>query len=188
MTRTVTALYDSRSEAESACERLTTKFETCSTKIIDQNSGADAGSSGGTSETSLSDLYVSDEDRDAYGEGVRRGGFMLCAEVDSDEDADSIVEVLEQTSAVDMDQRQQDWRSEGWQPSSSSGGQMGTGTAGQTSSEFGNQSEARNVGTRQADRGGSGVRSYTRETRSESDRSSNEGGNATFGAGRDDQS
>jgi len=35
---------------------------------------------------------------------------MLCAEVDSDEHADSIIEVLEQTSAVDMDQRQQDWQ------------------------------------------------------------------------------
>jgi len=188
MTRTVTALYDSRSEAESACERLTTKFETCSTKIIDQNSGADAGSSVATSESSLSDLYVSDEDRDAYGEGVRRGGFMLCAEVDSDEDADSIVEVLEQTSAVDMDQRQQDWRSEGWQPGSSSGGQLGMDPAGQTSGDFGGQAGTRNFGTRQPDRGSSSIRSYARETRSESDRSSSEGGNATFGAGRDDQS
>ena len=68
-------------------------------------------------------------ERDAYGEGVRRGGFMLCAEVDSDEDADRIVAVLEQTSPVDMDQRQQDWRSEGWQQSSSPSGQMGRDSA-----------------------------------------------------------
>jgi len=183
MTRTVTALYDSRSEAESACERLTNQFETCSAKIIDQDSGADAGSSGGETTTPLSTLYVSDEDRNAYGEGVRRGGFMLCAEVDSDEDADSIIQVLEQTSAVDMDQRQQDWRSEGWQPASSSGGKMGTDTAGRTSSEFGNQSEARNVGTRQAERGSSSIRSYARETRGESDGSND----APFAAERDDR-
>ena len=167
MTRTVTALYDSRSEAESACERLTTKFETCSAKIIDQNSGADAGSSGGGSESSLSNLYVSDEDRDAYGEGVRRGGFMLCAEVSSDEDADNIVKVLEQTSAVDMDQRQQDWRTDGWQPGSSSGSQMGSAPASGTSGDMGSQSAARNVGTRQSERGGSSVRSYARDADSE---------------------
>ena len=187
MTRTVTALYDSRIEAEVACERLTSTFETCSTKIIDQNSGADAGRSRGPSDSSLSNLYVSDEDRDAYGEGVRRGGFMLCAEVSSDEDADDIVKVLEQTSAVDMDQRQQDWRTDGWQPSSSLGSPMSDAPASGTSSDMGGESTARNVGTRQTERGGSSVRSYARETQSESDRSSNEGGNATFGAGRDDQ-
>ena len=167
MTRTVTALYDSRIEAEVACERLTTKFETCSTKIIDQNSGADASSSGGPGDSSLSDLYVSDEDRDAYGEGVRRGGFMLCAEVSSDEDADNIVKVLEQTSAVDMDQRQQDWRTDGWQPGSSSGSQMGSAPANGTSGDTGSQSAARNVGTRQSERGGSSVRSYARDQASE---------------------
>ncbi len=186
MTRTVTALYDSRIEAEDACERLTTQFETCSAKIIDQGSSANA-HSGDESYTPLSTLYVSDEDRDVYGEGVRRGGFMLCAEVDSDEDADSIVEVLEQSSPVDMDQRQQDWRSEGWQQGSSSSGQMGSDSAGQTSSDFGSQSGARNVGTRQAERGSSAVRSYAREPRSESDQSSSESGSTSFGTRRDDQ-
>ncbi len=186
MTRTVTALYDSRSEADSACERLTSQFETCSAKIIDQGSSAE-GDSGNETYTPLSTLYVSDEDRDAYGEGVRRGGFMLCAEVASDEDADRIVEVLEQTSPVDMDQRQQDWRSEGWQQSSSSSGQMGGDSAGQTSNEFGSQSAARNVGSRQSERGSSSVRSYAREPRNESDRSSDEGGSTSFTTDRDSQ-
>jgi len=35
---------------------------------------------------------------------VRRGGFMLCAEVDGDEDADKIVSILEETSAFDLDE------------------------------------------------------------------------------------
>ncbi len=165
MTRTVTALYDSRSEAESACERLTSSFETCSTSIIDQNSADDSGAESGSS---LSNLYVSEDDRDAYGEGVRRGGFMLCAEVSSDEDADQIIQVLEQTPAVDMDRRQQDWRNEGWQPSSMSADQTGSDSSSSTSSGLDSQSSARNLGTRQSDRGGSNVRSYARDTQGDS--------------------
>lgn len=159
MTRTVTALYDSRSEAETACERLTATVETCCAKIIDQNSVSGDGS--GEDRSTLGSLYVADDDREAYGEGVRRGGFMLCAEVSSDEDADNIIGVLEQTSAVDMDQRQQDWRSEGWQPGTSPGGQ--SDNSGSAAWSDGGSGAMRNLGTRQADRGGSSVRSYVRD-------------------------
>lgn len=165
MTRTVTALYDSRSEAESACERLTSTVETCSTKIIDQNSSGEAGSTD-ASQSELGSLYVADDDREAYGEGVRRGGFMLCAEVSSDADADNIIGVLEQTSAVDMDQRQQAWRSDGWQPNMSPSGQ--SESLASTTEQSGRQGQMRNLGTRQADRGGSSVRSYVRDPESES--------------------
>lgn len=179
MTRTVTALYDSRSEAELACDRLKSTFETCSTNIIensDSNEGAD-----GASDSSLTNLYVSDEDRDAYGEGVRRGGFMLCAEVSSDEDADSIIEVLEKTTPVDMDQRQQDWRNEGWQPGSSSGSQIDSGNVGGASGNFDSQSGTRNIGTRDTERGGSSVRSYARDTSAESDSFSGSDSSGTDG-------
>ncbi len=156
MTRTVTALYDTRSEAESARERLSSTVETCSAKIIDQSSIGPGSES--SSESSLDTLYVTEEDREVYGEGVRRGGFMLCAEVSGDEEASTIIEVLEQTAAVDMDQRQQDWQREGWKPASfsstGSDGSMAQGSAGQTSS--------RNLGTRQTERGGSRARSYAR--------------------------
>jgi hypothetical protein len=182
MSRTVTALYDSRSEAESACERLTSTVETCSPRIIDQNSES---GSGGDTEASMGSLYVSDEDRDAYGEGVRRGGFMLCAEVDSDADADQIVQLLEQTSAVDMDQRQQDWSNDGWQPGASSmGGQFGTGQSGESvggSSDQSGLGSMRNSGTRQADRGGSSVRSYEWNSDSQSGSSGDQGGGMQSG-------
>ncbi len=114
MSRTVTALYDTKADAEAARERLSSAVDVEGrAKIIDQSSmGGDQGSS------DFNSVPLSHEDRAAYGEGLRRGGFMLCAQVDEDEDADKIVSVLEQTSGVDLEERQTSWRNEGWSGSS----------------------------------------------------------------------
>jgi uncharacterized protein (TIGR02271 family) len=166
MSRTVTALYDTRAEAESAKQRLSSAVDVESARIIDKESSGSQGSS-------LGSLGISHEDRHAYGEGLNRGGFLLCAEVDSDENADEIVRILEQTSSVDLDDRQNNWKSEGWAPfggSSGIGGGSDRGT--ETRRESGAVQEEHipiveehlNVGKRQVERGGARVRSYVRET------------------------
>jgi uncharacterized protein (TIGR02271 family) len=120
MSRTVTALFDSRSEAEAARERLTSsRIDADSIRIIDkESSGSSAnGSSGDAGDqgfwASLKDLFMPDEDRHAYGEGISRGGYLLCAQVDEDE-ADEAIRMLDQSNSVDFDSRQEEWRSSGW--------------------------------------------------------------------------
>jgi uncharacterized protein (TIGR02271 family) len=178
MSRTVTALYDTRAEAESARQSLSSHVDADSVRIIDQES---AGRSGG-----LGHLYVSEEDRHAFGEGIRRGGFLLCAEVSGDEDADKIVRLLEESASVDFDRRQESWRSEGWspQPASSTGSSAMSASGGSAASSAaynqGTQTqtggrvveeqhipvveEELRVGKREVERGGARVRSYIRET------------------------
>src|SRR5215217_653171 len=130
MSRTVTALYDTRAEAEAARERLSSAVR------------ADA-------------------------EGINRGGFLVCAEVDGDSDPDRIVALLEESAGVDLDRRQETWRSEGWSP------QAATGQASTTTAATGNVVEEERipiveeelrVGKREVERGGARVRSYIRET------------------------
>jgi uncharacterized protein (TIGR02271 family) len=160
MSRTVTALYDTRAEAESAKQRLSSAVDVESARIIDKDQGS-----------SLGGLGISNEDRHAYGEGINRGGFLLCAEVDSDENADEIVRILEQTSSVDLDDRQNSWKSEGWAPFSGASG-IGGGRDTDMRRESGSVEEERipiveeqlNVGKREVERGGARVRSYVRET------------------------
>jgi stress response protein YsnF len=174
MSRTVTALYDTRAEAESARQRLSSAVDVDSVRIIDQESGRSGGSSG--SGGALGGLFVSDEDRHAYDEGIRRGGFLLCAEVDGDENADRIIRLLEESASVDLDERQQSWRGEGWTPyaaaGTGSGGFQGHGQA-QTAAASGPVVEEQRipiveeelrVGKREVARGGARVRSYVRET------------------------
>jgi uncharacterized protein (TIGR02271 family) len=169
MSRTVTALYDTRAEAESAKQRLSSAVDVESARIIDKDN---SGSSDQQQGSSLGSLGISSEDRHAYGEGINRGGFLLCAEVDSDEDADEIVRVLEQTSSVDLDDRQNSWKSEGWAPFSGASGFGGGSDTDRTRTETSTTQEERipiveehlNVGKRQVERGGARVRSYVRET------------------------
>ena len=157
MSRTITAMFDSRSEAEAAREQLRTELG-AEARIIDKSStestsGSSSGSSGGFW-ADLKEMFVADNDRSTYEEGVSRGHFLLLANVSEDQ-ADRACSLLDQGGSVDFDQRQEQWRGEGWTGSSSSGetstgsqasafGQTGTsgqdsafgqtGTSGQTSS------------------------------------------------------
>jgi uncharacterized protein (TIGR02271 family) len=167
MSRTVTALYDTRQEAEAAKQRLASALDVERVKIIDQNS--EGGGSG-----SLGNLYLSNDDRHAYGEGLRRGGFLLCAEVESGEDHDRIIQLLEESAGVDLEERQQSWKSEGWKPySGAPTASAEAGTTGDRSAASGNVVEEQRipiveeelrVGKREVTRGGARVRSYVRET------------------------
>jgi uncharacterized protein (TIGR02271 family) len=172
MSRTVTALYDTRAEAESAKQRLEGSFDTDSVKIIDQSSHGDDADRG----SFLSNTFGSHDDRHAYDEGIRRGSFLLCAEVDSDEDEQRIVSVLEQTSSVDLDQRQTDWRNDGWQPHSGAQNFSQAGSFDQSGSDLSNATERATqeehipiveeqlrVGKRTVSHGGARVRSYVEE-------------------------
>jgi uncharacterized protein (TIGR02271 family) len=63
---------------------------------------------------SLADLFMPDEDRYTYAEGLSRGGYMVVA---SDLDTayyDRAVDILDDEGSIDLDEREQSWRSEGW--------------------------------------------------------------------------
>jgi uncharacterized protein (TIGR02271 family) len=185
MSRTITAMFDSRSEAESAREQLSaSNIEADRVRIIDQNSTGSSAGGGSAGEegffASLKDLFMPDEDRHAYGEGIRRGGYMLVAEVDEDQ-ADEACRLLDQSNSVDFDQRQSEWRNQGWagyQADRQSGAFGQTGSSGMTGSTAMGQTtgqeieeehipivnEELRVGKREVERGGARVRSYVRET------------------------
>ena len=180
MSRNITALFDDRQEAEAAKARLqASRIDAHRIRIVDKNSGSDSGESRGFF-GSLSDMFMPDEDRHADNEGVSRGGTLLCAEVDEDQ-ADEAVRILEDTNSVDFDERQNNWRSEGWQGWSPDMGRQGqtAGAMGQTAGAMGQMSqgdrtieeeriplveEELRVGKREVNRGGARVRSYVRET------------------------
>jgi len=158
MSRTVTALYDTKSEAEAARQRLQSAVDVDRINVVDRQEG-------------LGGYHLSNDDRHLYNEGIRRGGALLCAEVDSHEDADRIVRALEETSSVDLEERQRSWRQDGWAPQQAAGlstsgqAQGALGAAGGTVEEehIPIVEEELKVGKREVERGGARVRSYVRE-------------------------
>ena len=143
MSRTVTALFDSRSEAEAAKARLTSSsIDADNVRIIDKSSGGSGGTTtGGSGDgqgfwASLKEAFLPDEDRQAYGEGISRGGYMICAQVDEDR-ADEAIRILDESESVDFDQRQQDWRNDGWSGYNAEAGAGAFGTGSTSGDQFG---------------------------------------------------
>jgi uncharacterized protein (TIGR02271 family) len=183
-TRTITAIYDSESDANQARQRLVqTGLAEDDVRIVSQSLtrsdvSSDTGDDDRSMWESIKDFFVGDDDdRYMYSEGVRRGGYLLTARVD-DRYGDEAITQLEQTNAIDLDARAEQWRSEGWTGASVQNSDMASLDATSVTSDtarVGIRAGARGsdqeqaipivreqlrVGKREVDRGSVRVRSY----------------------------
>lgn len=181
MTRTITALFDQRADAEAAENRLkAANIDAGHISIHDKTSPGFHATGRSTTQdpgmwSSIKNAFVPDEDRHTYEEGVRRGGYLLTADV-SDENVDVAVRVLEESDSIDVDDRSQEWKSSGWDyaPEAAMGtgavagaaygsDRIGGGTTGEGEQSIPIVEEQLVVGKREVDRGGARVRSYVTE-------------------------
>ncbi len=118
-TRTITAIYDSEADARQARDRLVNVgLNDDDVRIVSHQLSSSPVSSDVHKEhkgvwESIKDFFVGDEDRHLYSEGMRRGGYLLTARVD-DEHSTRALDELEQSNAIDLDERSEQWRAEGW--------------------------------------------------------------------------
>ncbi len=181
MSRTITALFDTRADAEAAKNRL--EAAAIDVSHVDLTDKAAAGyaddrlaGSGTTSPerqgfwASLKGAFTPGDDRHLYEEGIRRGGTLLTATVDDDK-ADTAVDILDNANSVDIDGRAEDWRASGWAGAPAATAAYGaadrldqnaTGRADEEVIPV--VEETLRVGKREVDRGGVRVRSYLVET------------------------
>lgn len=61
----------------------------------------------------LSDFFMPDEERHTYAEGLHRGGYVVSARVSADHH-ERVADLLDDEHSVDLDQRSEQWRGEGW--------------------------------------------------------------------------
>jgi uncharacterized protein (TIGR02271 family) len=61
----------------------------------------------------MADLFMPDEDRYTYAEGLRRGGYLLSVNV-TDTQYDQALDILDDEGTINIDEREQSWRKEGW--------------------------------------------------------------------------
>ena len=156
MSRTITALFDTKADADAGAERLRLAgVDASHVSVHDQTTHSTSGDySTGKDRglwASIRNVFVPDEDRHTYEEGIRRGGFLLTADVDEDGTA-AAVQALEEANSVDLDARSQQWRDEGWDYAAPGG-------------SFDDADEGVLYGARETDRGGTRYRSYTQDQR-----------------------
>lgn len=118
MTRTITAYFDGRSEAEAAASNLADAGVSRSSISVysSQTSGTTAVAGSGKEKgvlEAIGDFFMPDEDRYGYEEGIRRGGAVLTVKAE-DADFERVSDMLEDAGSVDLDTRESEWRSQGW--------------------------------------------------------------------------
>ncbi|MFC7475806.1 hypothetical protein ACFQS7_15655 [Dankookia sp. GCM10030260] len=128
--RTITGLFDSRPEAERAVETLVQEHGIDRARVQVHAAGAENATAGTHEQRSESHhgflASAREKDRARYGEGLRRGGILVSAEV-PDEQAHTVSAVLTGHGAADLDAREAAWRADGW---TGGGGLIGGKSAG----------------------------------------------------------
>ena len=137
--QTITAVFDTRDHAESAALSLRqVGIPSADVTLSPENARDELGTNAHSGSVavpktgfmaSLENLFGGYDDQETYAEGVRRGGTLLTAHVDSDH-IDRAVSLLEQHGAVDLEEREESWRSEGWTGGSRGAALATTGIAG----------------------------------------------------------
>ena len=176
--RIITAFFDNQKDASEAVERLTRLGLTRDKiKIVEgaPQSGRASSTANQTSTSrteprgfweSLGDLFLPDEDRHTYAEGLSRGGYLVTATV-PDALYERALDILDDEGTVNIDERAQSWRSEGW-TGWEEGRRAGYGQSGPTGSSTRDESipivkENLQVGKREVNQGRVRVRSYVVE-------------------------
>ncbi|TWF49486.1 hypothetical protein [Neorhizobium alkalisoli] len=113
---TLTAFFDSRSDAETAIDKLKAAG-VADVRLMPgyeaDREGSAAAPEGSGFWAGLADWFFPDEDRDVYAEGLRRGGFLVSASV-NDSNYDTAHDILDDEGSIDIDERADLWRTEGW--------------------------------------------------------------------------
>jgi uncharacterized protein (TIGR02271 family) len=122
--QTIIAYFDSRAEAETAQAALARAgIDPGAVRVLPEEGSTYTRSSTDTAYDhrrdeggffgSLGDFFLPDEDRYAFAEGMSRGGITLAVSVDEATHAQA-AQILESSGAINIDEREAEWRSAGW--------------------------------------------------------------------------
>ena len=116
--RTLSAMFDSRAEADRAVESLR-QAGIGDVRLTGGEAAGDTVAGAAPTEErgffeALGDFFFPDEDRYVYAEGLNRGGFLVTVTNIPSHQYDAALDILDDEGAVDLDARESEWRSEGW--------------------------------------------------------------------------
>ncbi|GIZ53924.1 YsnF/AvaK domain-containing protein [Noviherbaspirillum aridicola] len=127
-TDTVVGVYDDYDEAESAVQALVSEGGLARSRVQLNPARDDAGTrsdavsgdshaSGGGIRGFFYSLFGGDpdnENRHIYQESVRRGCYVVTADVDNESEADRVSAIMGRFHPVDIDERVNHWKQQGW--------------------------------------------------------------------------
>lgn len=115
--RTVTAFFDTRPDAEEAVARLRALgLSEGNIRLTggDDYEGRNYSDNDKGFWDSIADFFFPAEDQATYAEGLRRGGYLVTVSSIPDGQYDQVLDILDDEGSVDIDERAESWRAEGW--------------------------------------------------------------------------
>lgn len=186
--QTIIAYFDSREEAKAAQAGLINEgIAAEAIKLLPEEGSTYTRGSAETSYDhrkdeggfwkSLGNVFLPDEDRYSYAEGMSRGGVALSVTTDA-ADYDRVADMLDQMGADNLDERETEWKSAGWSglgtdtTAAAASADLSTATGVASEQRVGTAEdevvqvveEELRVGKRQVDKGRVRIRSYIVET------------------------
>ena len=117
----VSALFDNHADAQRAVDRLVAAGipESHIQQVAGGSGTATTASHAGDEDrqgfwNSLGDFLFPDEDRYTYAEGLSRGGCLVTVSGVSGGEYETALDILDEEGSVNLDERAESWRSEGW--------------------------------------------------------------------------
>jgi len=118
--RMLTAFFDNRTDADQAISRLVQAgVPRTEIQIVEGDKGGASTTRSTTSYedtgfwASLSNLFMPDEDRHTYAEGLRRGGYLVTVHT-TDALYPKALDILDDEGTINLEDRANEWKSEGW--------------------------------------------------------------------------
>ncbi len=115
--RSLTAFFDTKGAAEQAVSDIEAAgVPRHDITMVEGGTGAAGVASPPSHEgflASLKDMFMPEEDRYSYAEGLRRGGYLVSVRA-GQVDLERVLDILDRDGAVDMEERETSWRGEGW--------------------------------------------------------------------------
>lgn len=114
----MTAFFENRADAERAIERLRAADVPGSRVRLTEGTAPEARDPGGSKGPgffeALGEFFMPEPDREAYAEGLSRGGHLVTVEDVPLDRRDAVARLLREAGAVDIGERAASWRAEGW--------------------------------------------------------------------------
>ncbi len=121
----LSAFFDTKADAEQALESLRAAGIPEANLRLTEGAQANDGTTDANGEIrqkgffeALGDFFFPEEDRYAYAEGLSRGGYLLTVMNLPEHLREQALDILDSSGAVNIDDREESWRAEGWSPAS----------------------------------------------------------------------
>lgn len=113
--RTISAMFDSESDAKSAADELiATGISTDAVTLTPGHRKNQPATDHAGFMDAIANFFFTDEQRAVYAEGLKRGGFLVTVQLKDQSRHDDALRILAKKGGIDIDERAEQWRAAGW--------------------------------------------------------------------------